>query len=487
MPAKLILMLCALCISFTEALAFCGFYVAKADKKLFNKTSEVIIARNGRKTVVTMANDFQGSVKNFAMVIPVPEVLKRDQITIADASLFNLMDTYSAPRIVEYQDQNPCLPAGGWAMEEIKMLMESVTISDRGTRRTREKKYQVTIEAKYKVAEYDILILSAKNSNGLEAWLTDNGYKIPQNAAEVLRPYIKSRMKFFVVKVDASKLKKTSYSKLRPLTIRYESDQFMLPIRLGMANANEAQDMLVYLLSKKGRVETVNYKTNKIPTDMNVPAFVREKFGQFYKDLFLKAWRENGKDDVWLEYAWNLSGQFSVKCDPCNGPPPQIVALMKAGADWLTPVNNSSGYAGNIFFTRLHVRYDRAHFPQDLIFVETPNQDRFQGRYVLHNPASPPFDCDQANPYLLKVKMRRRAEMTQLAMLTGWDGKDHQNYVSEYDKYINPDQPIIRDTENDKDAAPVSGLPRTPIMPWIMLSLVLVGLGWGLGRRMFAS
>lgn len=64
------------------AWAFCGFYVAKADTKLYNKASQVVIARNGDRTVLTMANDFQGEVKDFAIVVPVPTVLQKDQVRL---------------------------------------------------------------------------------------------------------------------------------------------------------------------------------------------------------------------------------------------------------------------------------------------------------------------------------------------------------------------------------------------------------------------
>ncbi|MGH7255446.1 MAG: DUF2330 domain-containing protein, partial [Nitrospirales bacterium] len=88
--------------------AFCGFYVAKADTKLFNKASSVAIVRHDDKTVITMANDFRGDVKEFAMVIPVPTVLEREQIHIGDKALIEHLDAYSAPRLVEYFDPNPC-------------------------------------------------------------------------------------------------------------------------------------------------------------------------------------------------------------------------------------------------------------------------------------------------------------------------------------------------------------------------------------------
>lgn len=57
-------------VSSHAALAFCGFYVAKADTKLFNQASQVVLVRNDDRTVLTMANDFRGDLKEFAIVVP---------------------------------------------------------------------------------------------------------------------------------------------------------------------------------------------------------------------------------------------------------------------------------------------------------------------------------------------------------------------------------------------------------------------------------
>src|SRR6185436_5582871 len=72
--------------------AFCGFYVAKADTKLFNKASQVVLARHGDQTALTMANDFQGDPKEFAIVIPVPTFIERDQIKVADKAVIDHLD-----------------------------------------------------------------------------------------------------------------------------------------------------------------------------------------------------------------------------------------------------------------------------------------------------------------------------------------------------------------------------------------------------------
>ncbi len=66
----------------------------------------------------------------------------------------------------------------------------------------RAKSLGVTIEAQYTVGEYDILILSAAQSSGLETWLNENGYRIPAGATEVLASYIGQKMRFFVAKVN---------------------------------------------------------------------------------------------------------------------------------------------------------------------------------------------------------------------------------------------------------------------------------------------
>lgn len=50
-------------IGASSARAFCGFYVAKADASLFNKTSQVILVREGNRTTITMSSDFEGDAK----------------------------------------------------------------------------------------------------------------------------------------------------------------------------------------------------------------------------------------------------------------------------------------------------------------------------------------------------------------------------------------------------------------------------------------
>jgi len=408
--------------------SFCGFYVSKADGTLKNKTSQVILVRDEDKSVITMYNDFKGDAKDFAMVVPVPVVLQKNDIKVTDQSIFKTLNEYSQPRLVEYYDQNPC---NEYSYENLKgraagVQLNEVAVTGYGT--DKKKDLGVQIEARYLVGEYDILILSAKESSGLKTWLTDNGYKIPKGAEEVLEPYIKSNLKFFVVKVNLEEKEKAGLENLRPIQIKFNSPKFMLPIRLGMANADGDQDMIIYAFTRQGRIETTNYRTVALPTGKNIPLFVKKNFSDFYTNLFMHQWKKEDEAISFLEYAWDVSPSNYVKCDPCVSNPPDYNDLKTAGVWWLG--NNDEDYingrepGGSVYFTRLHVRYNRSAFPQDLSFQVTPNIENFQARYIITHPATGTFNCAEGKKYLIDLKERRRKELNMLSSLTGKDASD---------------------------------------------------------------
>src|SRR6059036_3611731 len=97
----------SLLINAQPAHSFCGFYVAKADTKIFNKASQVVLVRQDDKTVITMVNDFKGDPKEFAVVVPVPTLIEKGQINIGDKKVIDHLDAYTSPRLVEYHDDNP--------------------------------------------------------------------------------------------------------------------------------------------------------------------------------------------------------------------------------------------------------------------------------------------------------------------------------------------------------------------------------------------
>lgn len=436
------------------ALAFCGFYVAKADTDLFNRASKVVLVRDGDRTVLTMANDYQGEPEEFALVVPVPTFLERDQIHVGNRAALDHLDAYTAPRLVEYYDPNPCR----------RVLMERAQVpeaADTGEGGSRADALGVTVEASYSVGEYDILILSAEESRGLETWLREEGYRIPEGASEVLGSYLKQGMRFFVAKVDLAEQERLGYSFLRPLQIAYEDRRFMLPIRLGTVNAAGPQELFVYTLTRTGRVETTNYRTVKLPSDVEVPGFVEDEFGEFYQALFDRQVEEHDMRAVFLEYAWDMGW-----CDPCAADPLTPAELRDLGVFWIDdgpeiqprgrgrvrPRPLPTPQPRDVFVTRLHVRYDAERFPEDLQFQETGDRTNFQGRYVLRHPWTGSDECREAEEYRRELAERRERQARTLAELTGWELEGIRERM-DLDGDLPEDEPWWRRLWPDRDGS----------------------------------
>jgi hypothetical protein len=217
--------------------------------------------------------------------VPVPTVLEKEQIHVGDPAVLKHLADYSAPRLVEYFDANPCQMA---TYEERMMDRALKSAPASPGRAERAQALGVTIEAQYTVGEYDVLILSAQQSDGLETWLSENGYRIPKGASPVLSSYLKQGMKFFVAKVNLAEQAKLGFTHLRPLQVAFESPKFMLPIRLGTLNADGPQELFIYFITRNSRVETTNYRTIRLPEGSEIPVFVKEEFPNFYRELFTR-------------------------------------------------------------------------------------------------------------------------------------------------------------------------------------------------------
>ncbi len=408
----------------SAAHAFCGFFVSGADAQLYNNASQVVLMRKGDRTVMTMSNNYKGPAENFAMVVPVPVVLHKEDVKTLEPSVFEHIDALSAPRLVEYWEQDPCEQRR--IREEEKTRRYSEGAVPMPAPPTGGSNLGVKIEARFAVGEYEILILSAKEASGLETWLKREHYHIPDHAAPALAPYIASQQKFFVAKVNIQKVKRDAHGLvvLSPLRFSFESKELRLPVRLGLINADGKQDLLVYLLHPTSRFEVANYPNVFIPTNLEVVDGVRKTFGAFYTQLFDETLQKAQNRAVVTEYAWQTSS-----CDPCPVPPLQEGDLATLGNDILSgstaknepnrPSDSPGGYYGNFaswVLTRMHTRYDKQTLSEDLLFreagpvvggrstwdgtamelpgeVKPDSSNNFQGRYIIRHYWSGPVKC----------------------------------------------------------------------------------------------
>jgi MYXO-CTERM domain-containing protein len=397
-----------------ESSAFCGFYVGGAGAKLFNDATVVVMMREGTRTVLAMQNAYKGPPEKFAMVVPVPVVLQEENVKTLPRAVFDHVDQLASPRLVEYWEQDPCAP-----QVEYKGIPKPMAAAARAAPAgaAESKDYGVTIEAQFTVGEYQIVILSAQDSGGLDAWLKKEQYSIPEGAEPYFRPYVASGSKFFVAKVDIQKVKmENGLAVLSPLRFHYDSEEFRLPVRLGLINSSGTQDLIVHVLAHS-RYEVANYPNVTIPTNFDVAEAASDKFPTFYTTLFDRTLEKNPKAVV-TEYAWE-----PTSCDPCPGPALDWNDLATLGYDVLpsqqqqnlrpvpppggfipsapplkpttttTATTTAAGRAappgpapgapmrrpmmvrpggGQWVLTRLHARYTKDSLGEDLVFKEAP-------------------------------------------------------------------------------------------------------------------
>ena len=389
--------------------AFCGFYVNGAGGEMFNDATQVVLMRMGTRTVLSMQNNYKGPPEAFALVIPVPTVLQEADVKILPLDVFARVDAMGAPRLVEYWEQDPCAPRRQYEKDGVMMVPSAVAdVQESG----RPGGFGVTIEAQFTVGEYQIVILSARDSTGLDGWLRAEKYQIPPGAEPFLRPYVEGGMKFFVAKVDPKKVTFDADGRaaLSPLRFHYDHEEFSLPIRLGLANSSGTQDLIVSILAPRQRYEVANYKNVTIPTNLDVKDEVRTRFGEFYAALYDRTIEKN-PGAVVTEYAWDAS-----TCDPCPGPTLTGSDFQTLGADVLAgEPGKPAPYQGwDLVLTRLHARYGKT-ISEDLVFRQAEpivggrefrgaggkleeratasSLNNFQARYAIRHEWTGPITC----------------------------------------------------------------------------------------------
>jgi hypothetical protein len=409
-PKNLGTLLLATTVTSTSAHAFCGFYVAGGGAALFNNATQVVLMRDGTRTVLSMQNNYQGPPEDFAMVVPVPVVLQKENVKTLPRDVFARVDTLAAPRLVEYWEEDPCA-----ARKREGMLYEwksaaalppvAAGVPDR---------LGVKVEAQFEVGEYEVVVLSAKDALGLDTWLKQNKYRIPDGAEPLFRPYIQQGMKFFVAKVNAKKVAfQDGMAMLSPLRFHYDSEKFELPVRLGLINAKEKQDLIIHILAKNQRYEVANYPNVTIPTNIDLVPSAKSEFPYFYVSLFDQTLKKH-PGAVITEYAWQASS-----CDPCPTSPLEERDLLTLGRDVLPqgPGREAALWdpAEQFVLTRLHARYDKASLGEDLVFraakpIEGGREfdregdglsqgtkeaafNNFQARYAIRHPWTGPVAC----------------------------------------------------------------------------------------------
>ncbi len=372
-----------------DAHAFCGTYVGPPDATPTNATSRIALARDGGRVTLTMANDYQGPLGDFGIVVPVPPEVTADDLAVVDAALFERLDEYSAPRMVAYgceqwsdtgwttsgasswgagSSSGGCGGSGTAATVEprrVRTVDTGATVGDAGL-------YDVRVEALIAIGEYQMALLQADDGGSLADWLALQGFALAPEVEAALDEAITSGQKFLAARVNMAAVERLEDEPawLRPIQFSYPSDSLVLPVGLGALSSSGVQDLVIYVASdaSDGAWGISNYRERPLEDE----CMLESDFSAWYEDQ-LDGLMDGPVAEWTTEYTWQ-----PTKCDPCTwGGPLDSDSLATMGFD--------RGPSA-AFFTRLHLRYRPDQVPEDLVLAPTWSGANDQIRLIAHDP-----------------------------------------------------------------------------------------------------
>ncbi|MCA9488890.1 MAG: DUF2330 domain-containing protein [Myxococcales bacterium] len=356
------------------AQAFCGTYLGPAGEAPSNGESVLVLSMVNGHTVLTMANDFEGDVEEFGLLVPVPAGFEASSVVVPDAGALEVLDAYSGPRLVGYtceqvwdgevhrnESQYSAGGCGGTAptRTETTTTTTGVTTTSLSDAELRD----VIVTSRATVGSYELAVVAADDMEGLQGWLDANDLAMSAEVEPVIQDYMDRGTWFLAARVSAG----TDAAWLEPLQMVYDSELRAIPLKLGTTSSEGVQDLVLYTLATS-RVRITNYRESVIE-DECMPTGP-----SFYEDAVDEALLSDEPTDraTWaVEYGWGAG-----KCDPCtdNGPlDPDTLATL----GWRE--------AFSPYVTRIRMRYGPDQIDEDVLLQLTGDARTSQLRYVDHD------------------------------------------------------------------------------------------------------
>ncbi len=352
------------------ASAFCGTYAGSAGSTPTNRASQVVLVREGRRTTITMANDVVSAGTSLSMLIPVPGDVDPADVRLVDIGLMERVDKYAAPRLVEYTCDDlhggdkavGCAGCAGdlakgllsrFAYENLPGFLESAGLADAAI-------------------EYEVL--SPSSVEELSGASTLVGREISTAASPLIQEQIDAGSSFISVKID---LREAGLGALwlPPIQFAYESDNMVLPIKLGTTSSAGVQDVILHVITggTKGQVGISNYAEMSTDAECMWDREGLQSFSGFWNEKVDAAFVEAGGTAAFMtEYVWGPTA-----CDPCTGAGPLGEQDLK-----------DLGYEGDptqATLTRLHARFVASAVEADLMLYPTNSVTNQQYRFIAYD------------------------------------------------------------------------------------------------------
>lgn len=190
----------------------------------------VVLHHDGERQTIHLQLGARGNATEAGLLLPTPNPA---EVELGDEEMFDDLAEISRPRVEERRhliggDDSYGSTGGAEAPGNVEGSngVQVLSVTDLGP-----------LEA---------TVLTADDPEALTDWLDEHGYVMKDALAEVIEPYIDEGWAFVAVKLTLEG--KTLNGDLPPLTVSFDSDEFVYPMRMSSAAAGP-QDTRTYVLA----------------------------------------------------------------------------------------------------------------------------------------------------------------------------------------------------------------------------------------------
>jgi hypothetical protein len=243
-------------LSASEASA-CGGFFCSASQPVNQAAERIVFANNGDGTVTAVIQIlYQGPSENFSWLLPISTILQEGDIGIASNVAFARLQAATNPQYtLTTRFEGECIDSGivpGGSPP-------TVARPSGGGGTAPPEDGGVTVESSGTIGqfEWEVISLDASLADPAAAavtWLEKNGYDVSPGSSELLGPYLADGMYLLALRLT----KGSDSGSIRPISLTYEADKPMIPIKLTAVAANDDMGVMTWVLGE-ARAVPFNY------------------------------------------------------------------------------------------------------------------------------------------------------------------------------------------------------------------------------------
>lgn len=221
----------------------------------------VPVAQQAERIIFTMNDDdtitayvqinYTGNAPDFSWVVPVPTV---PEIDVAEIDLFDELDRLTQP-IIMAPPVPECVFRDNMFLQENDMVLSAPSADMAGN---------VQVLASGTAGPYAFDVVDSPDPQALIIWLRENSYQVTEDMVPLIEVYNAEGMPFLAMKLQPD----AGVQEIQPISMTYESDLPMIPIRLTAVAATPNMNILTWVFADEQAIpqnyEHITIRDNQI-------------------------------------------------------------------------------------------------------------------------------------------------------------------------------------------------------------------------------